>query len=255
MIEDIRNLVEQYALWLKEKTTLKQVGPNWVQITTPHLDRHNDCLQIYTKKQNGGYIITDDGYIIDDLLNSGCKLDSVKREELLKMTLAGFGVEKDGNSLKVHATRENFAFKKHNLLQAMLAVNDLFFLASPMVASLFYEDVVGWLDLVGIRYTPNVKFSGKSGYDHMFDFVIPKSQTYPERILQTINRPNRDTAESLAFKWIDTREVRSPESKAYAILNDQSQPVPEGVVEALKNYDTTPVLWSLRDRAREELAA
>ncbi|HCK99066.1 MAG TPA: hypothetical protein DHW42_03045 [Candidatus Marinimicrobia bacterium] len=255
MIDEIKSLVEQYVLWLKEKTTLKQVGANWVQITTPYLDRHNDCLQIYTKKQNGGYIITDDGYIIDDLLNSGCKLDSLKRQELLKMTLAGFGVGKKDNALEIYATRENFAFKKHNLLQAMLAVNDLFFLASPMVASLFYEDVVAWLDLVDIRYTPKVKFTGKSGYDHMFDFVIPKSKAKPERILQTINRPNRDTAEALAFKWVDTREVRPPESKVYAILNDQSHPVPQGVIDALKNYDTSPVLWSVRGEVREELAA
>jgi hypothetical protein len=72
--------------------------------------------------------------------------------------------------------------RKHNLLQAMLAVNDLFFLSIQMVASLFYEDVVSWLDTNEIRYTPNVKFTGKSGYDHLFDFVIPKSRRQPERI-------------------------------------------------------------------------
>jgi hypothetical protein len=255
MIEEVRNIVEQYTLWLKDKTTLKKVNDKWVRITSPLLDRHNDCIQIYAKKENGSYILTDDGYIIEDLLNSGCKLDSPKRKELLKMTLAGFGVREDGNILEIKATPDNFPLKKHNLLQAMLAVNDLFYLASPMVASLFYEDVMAWFDLMEIRYTPKVKFTGKSGYDHMFDFAIPKSKIQPERIVQTINRPNRDTAEALAFKWVDTREVRSPESKAYALLNDQSHPVPQGVIDALKNYDTTPVLWSEREAVREELAA
>ena len=173
MIEEIRNLVEQYTLWLKDKTTLKKVSDKWVRITSPLLDRHNDCIQIYARKEDGGYILTDDGYIIEDLLNSGCKLDSPKRKELLKMTLAGFGVREHGNILEIQATRENFPLKKHSLLQAMLAVNDLFYLASPMVASLFYEDVMAWFDLMEIRYTPNVKFTGKSGYDHMFDFAIP----------------------------------------------------------------------------------
>ncbi len=50
-----------------------------------------------------------------------------------------------------------------------------------MVLSLFYEDVVTWLDLHEIRYTPKVKFTGKSGFDHLFDFVIPKSRSSPER--------------------------------------------------------------------------
>ena len=37
--------------------------------------------------------------------------------------------------------------ESYNLLQAMLAINDLFYLAVPLVASLFYEDVVSWLDI------------------------------------------------------------------------------------------------------------
>ena len=102
---------------------------SWVEITTPYLDRHNDYLQIYVKKTNGGFLLTDDGYIIDDLKQSGCKLDSYKRQELLQMTLNGFGVKKDGNELQVHTSAESFASCKHNLLQAMLAVNDMFYLA------------------------------------------------------------------------------------------------------------------------------
>ena len=77
--------------------------------------------------------------------------------------------------LEVHASPDNFALRKHNLVQAMLAVNDMFYLVGLMVASLFYEDVVAWLDLHDIRYTPKVKFTGKTGYDHLFDFRIPKS--------------------------------------------------------------------------------
>ncbi len=255
MMEEIEKLIHQYTLWLKDKTTLKQVGENWVQITTPHLDRHNDCLQIYARKKDGGFALTDDGYTIEDLLNSGCNLDTPKRQELLKMTISGFGIQNRKNALEIHATRENFALKKHNLLQGMLAVNDLFFLAQPMISSLFYEDVVEWLDTAEIRYTPKVKFTGKSGYDHMFDFVIPKSKVQPERILQTITRPSRDTAQALAFKWVDTKEVREPNSRAYAFLNDQEHAVAQGVIEALNNYDTIPVLWSERADAREELAA
>ena len=135
----------------------------------------------------------------------------------------------------------------------MLAVNDMFYLASPVVASLFYEEVVAWLELHEIRYTPRVKFTGKSGYDHLFDFVIPKSKAKPERIIQTINRPNRDTAEVLVFHWIDTREVRPPESQAYAFLNDTDHSPPPMVVDALKSYDLHPVLWTKREDVRQEL--
>ena len=115
-------------------------------------------------------------------------MDSPKRQALFKTTLNGFGVQLEGNALEVRASADNFSLRKHNLVQAMLAVNDLFYLASPTIASLFHEDVVAWLDLSDIRYTPNVKFTGKSGYDHRFDFVIPKSRVQPERVLRAINR-------------------------------------------------------------------
>ena len=199
--------------------------------------------------------MSDDGYVIDDLKQSGCKLDSSKRQALLKMTLNGFGVQLNEGRLEVKASRDNFPLKKHNLIQAMLSVNDLFHLAVPIVTSLFFEDVVEWLDLQEIRYTPKVKFTGKSGYDHVFDFVIPKSRKYPERIVHTINRPNRDTAESLAWAWVETKEVRSPETMAYAFLNDTEQNIANNVLDALQNYDVKPVLWTRREDVRIELAA
>lgn len=254
MIHDIQRLMDTYYAWLKDKSVLRQVD-QWVEITTPYLDRHNDYVQIYAKRADGGFDLTDDGYTIQDLEQGGCKLESRKRQELLKMTLSGFGVQLVGKSLHVHASPENFALRKHNLLQAILAVNDMFYLAVPMVASLFYEDVVAWLDLHDIRYTPKVKFTGKSGYDHLFDLVIPKSRRQPERIIQTMTRPNRDTAQSIAFSWLDTKDVRSPDSRAYAILNDGEQSVSSAVLDALRSYDVRPVVWSGREHIREELAA
>lgn len=255
MINEIQRLIEQYTVWLKDKTVLREINEDWVEITTPHLDRHNDCLQFYIRKEDNGYVLSDDGYIINDLINSGCALDTPKRKELLKTTLAGFGVQLNGEELLLKATPENFSLKKHNFLQAMLAVNDLFFLASPYVSSLFYEDVTQWLDLADIRYTPKVKFTGKSGYDHMFDFIVPKSRKQPERIIQAINSPKKDAAEAMVFKWLDTKDVRPAEAQLFAFLNDSANDVSHSVIDAFKNYDLTPVLWSKREDVRELLVA
>jgi hypothetical protein len=85
--------------------------------------------------------------------------------------------------------------------------------------------------------------------------VIPKSRRQPERIVQTINRPSRDTAQAVVLSWIDTKEVRSSDSRAYALLNDSEQAVSSGVLDALRSYDVRAVPWSLRESVREELAA
>lgn len=253
-MNEIASLVDDYAAWLRDRTALRQLN-DWIEITTPYLDRHNDYLQLYVRRHNGGYLLTDDGYILEDLLQSGCSLDTDKRQAILKTTLAGFGVQIRNDRLEIQASAANFPLRKHSLVQAMLAVNDIFYLASSTVSHLFYEDVIAWLDKSAIRYTPRVKFAGKSGYDHLFDFVVPKSSRQPERIINAINRATRDTAQTLAFAWLDTREVRPSESRAYALLNDAESVIPPGVLDALRSYDIYPVPWSEREAIRDELAA
>lgn len=254
MIEEIRLLTNQYWDLLKDKTALRTLN-GWVEVTTPFLDRHNDYIQIYVRKHGEAITITDDGETIQDLRSYGCDLDTPKRSALLNTTLRGFGIGLEADQLTVHASSTTFGIKKHNLIQAMLAVNDLFYLSTPSVRSLFLEDVEEWLTNNEIRFTPRVKLAGQSGYDHMFDFVIPSSRSAPERLLRAINKPNRDRAQQFAFAWHDTREVRPADSKAIAVLNNTDQSVPEEVFEALRAYDISTVLWTNRDEARELVAA
>ena len=74
-------------------------------------------------------------------------------------------------------------------------------------------------------------------------------------MLRAFNRPDREAAETMTFAWVDTREVRSRESRAYAILNDSDRPILQSVLDAMRNYDVRPVPWSNREEAREELVA
>jgi Domain of unknown function DUF1828/Domain of unknown function DUF1829 len=253
-VAEIEKLLKNYREWLQDKTTLRQVNGSWVEITTPYLDRHNDALQIYVRREDDGFVLTDDSYTIHDLESSGCKLDTEKRQNLLQMTLNGFGAKLNNEAIEVKATAENFPMRKHNLIQAMLAVNDLFYLAKPIVESLFYENVVAWLDANDIRYIPRVNFTGKSGYTHHFDFAISKSKGQPERIVQAINRPTRESALTFINAWNDTHQVRARESRAYAVLNDE-QPVSGAVVDAFRSYTIQAVPWTQRIDVLAELAA
>jgi hypothetical protein len=255
MLAEVQELMQSYVTWLQDQSTLREID-GWVEITTPYLDRHNDCLQIYARPENGGFLLTDDAYTITDLETSGSPLDTSKRKALLQLTLNGFGVQlsRDRPALQIHASPDNFPLRKHSLIQAMLAVNDLFYLAQPTVASLFYEDVVAWLAEAEVRYLPTVSFTGTSGYLHRFDFGIPKSNKQPERILKAINFPSRNTTESLIHAWSDTRTSRPTDARAYALLNDGFHKIPSGVPEALNSYGITPVPWKQRETVREELA-
>jgi hypothetical protein len=250
---EIKELLDRHAAWLRDRTMVSQVGES-VEITTPYLDRHNDAIQLFVKRDDDGFLLTDDGYTISDLTLSGVRLESAKRQSMLQLAVNGFGVTLEGDRLLVRATAETFAVKKQSLLQAAMAVNDLFYLSEPSVASLFLEDVQTWLDETRIRYLGNVSFPGRSGYVHQFDFAIPRSESQPERLLRAISNPDKQSAEVLIFSWLETRQLR-PDAQVYAFLNDRDRPVSAGVKNALQLYDIVPVSWTQRAVVREELAA
>ncbi|RYZ86031.1 MAG: DUF1828 domain-containing protein [Proteobacteria bacterium] len=253
---DFEGLIENYVRWLKDKTLTKKLKEDTVEITTPFLDRHNDYLQIYAKKFDNFYRLSDDGHTLSDLAMSGCELQTPKRKRLLDEALNGLGVKLLGENIYVDTTPLDFPQKKHDLIQAILAVNDLFYLAQSTVSSLFMEDVTAWFDSLDIRYVNRARFTGKSGFSHSFDYVIPKSAAAPERVIQLMNRPSRSTAEKFAFTWVDTKVSRDPGVKAYAFLNDKSDKSNMNeIAAALRSYDLTPILWSQKEEFREALTA
>lgn len=255
MPSECQKLVDSYLHWLRERITVEDVNGAF-EITTPFLDRHNDRLQIYVVRQNGDYRLTDDGYILGDLEASGCSLGSSKnRQQMLRTILNGFGVHEEEGALYVDASTATFPQKKHSLVQAMLTVNDMFMVARPHVAQLFLEEVAGFLETHDVRFTPSVEFTGKTGFVHKFDFAIPKSKKSPERLVKAINHPNKDSVTSALFAWTDTRDVRSDNSRFYAILNDRERPPSAEISGAMREYDVIPILWSAREQHAAALAA
>jgi hypothetical protein len=138
----------------------------------------------------------------------------------------------------------------------MLAVNDMYVMAQPRVASFFFEDVRKFLDDHEVRHTARVKLAGQSGYDHNVDFLIPKSRRRPERILQAIAAPKKENIVSYLWTLSDTRVARSEEfeAEAYAFLNDQEQQVGGDVIEALNAYNVIPAVWTHRDKYVDALS-
>lgn len=254
MTNESEKLVKGYAAWLGSEIDV-QCLDEWIEVTTPFLDRHNDFLQIYARRRDEDWVLTDDAYVITDLSQSGCDIErGSRREELLETVLKGYGVRRDeDDQLMVQASDQEFPQRIHDLLQAMMSVDDLFFTTQTPTFNLFVIDVRTWLSEANVRFTPDVKFTGASGYDHRFDFVIPSSESLPERVVQSANRPNRGWAERLAFSWLDTRETRPKGSKAFAILNDESDGIGQNLINALGNYDIQPLAWSEREEVVEQL--
>ena len=253
---ECQKLIDDYVSWLRQGLSVESVG-DACELTTPFLDRHNDHLQVYAVRNNGNIVLSDDGYILSDLRTSGLEVDTPKRKTVLDSVLNGFGVKSEDGRLLVEASTSNLGQRLHSLVQAMLAINDMFVMAQSRVASFFFEDVRVFLDSHNVRYTARVKLAGKSGYDHGVDFLIPKSRQRPVRIVQAIASPRKDNIFAYLWTLNDTRAARTEESEpeAYAFLNDQDQRIGGDVTEALKAYRVVPAVWSEREKYIEALAA
>lgn len=253
------DFVGMYTSWVKDNMKSKIMKTDlgeFTQISTPFLDRHNDHMQIYVKQQNSDLILSDAGYIINDLDMCGCDvMSSPKRKSVLTTILNGFGVQLDGEQICTKANYSNFAQKKHALIQAMISVNDMFFLSRSQVSNVFLEDVQAFLDAHYIPYVPNAQFHGSSGLSHTFEFTIPASRKKPERFIRTINDVSRDKIDSTLFSWGDIKELRKPGAHLYVVLNDSDKGIRPEFTNALSIYGATPIPWLDRESYVEELVS
>ncbi|MFM2083066.1 MAG: hypothetical protein RL380_1757 [Verrucomicrobiota bacterium] len=242
-----KQLVNGYLSWLKEELRIGQLDSSCV-ISTPFLDRHNDEIEIYVEKRGDVIWLTDDGYTLNDLRHSSVALDTDKRERHLRSIIQGFGVRNDGDELCVSTTPKDFPQRKHNLIQAILAVNDMFVMGEESVLQLFKEDVEKFLRLKGVAPFRDFKLAGYSGFDHKFDFAIQPRGNKPEGVIQAINQLTKDKATSMAFMISDVERERGKGNlAAYAFINDSDGRVNPEHLSALSLYGINPITWSKRE--------
>ena len=244
---ECKQLVNSYLSWLKEELRIGQLDSGCV-ISTPFLDRHNDEIEIYLEKRGDIIWLTDDGYTLNDLRHSSVALDTEKRERHLRAIIQGFGVRHEGNELCVSTTPRDFPQRKHNLIQAILAVNDMFVMGEETVLQLFKEDVERFLRSKAIEPFRDFKLAGYSGFDHKFDFAIPPRGDKPEGVIQAINHLTRERATSLAFMVSDVERERGKGNlRAYAFINDSDRSANSEHLSALTAYGIKPITWSKRE--------
>ena len=251
----INDFIDSYISWLKDNTTGEMIDDNTYEITSPFLDRHNDYIQIYITETDNGFTITDDGFIIADLELSGLTINTTRRIKELDLLLNRFGITRnENNALTIKCEKSMFPQKKHALIQAMLATNDLFVMSQTHVESFFAEDVKLFLSDSHLRFSPDVSFVGKSSYVHYYDYLFSASDTQPERLMRLANNLDRVIVGNLVFTWSDTSPLRPEGSKLITLINDLEKKPKDEDVSALKEYSINPLLWSDKERLLEAVA-
>jgi hypothetical protein len=76
------------------------------------------------QKNADNYTISDDGYTLADLRQSGINVEAEQSKLAFTAILQSFGVTRSGNKLHIEASQDDLPRSQHNLVQAMLALND-----------------------------------------------------------------------------------------------------------------------------------
>lgn len=238
-------LVKRYSEWIQEETNVKAISEGVCEITTPFLDRHNDFIQIYVTQKDNLLIFSDGGYSLAELKSSGVELKDWK-EKLFDEIIRSFGVVKEGSQLVAISSIEEAPQRKHDLVQAILAVGDMYISARPYKSSIFKYEVETYLLERGVRFVPTVSLRGKSRLTHNFDYIVARSRVRPDRLLKTLGHPDRNSAISYVMQVEDVRPVRD-EFEALAIMNDIEYVVKPELEQAFREYSIIPFRWSQKE--------
>ncbi len=243
---EIEELIKSYAEWIKKEISVAKYG-EYYELTTPYLDRFNDYLQIYVKQDlNGNIELTDDGYIIDNLLSSGISLkNGTNRKEHLDKIINNYSLRLEDNNIVAVATEDTFPQTKHMLIQAMLSIDDMFETNNENVKNMFLDDVEVFFNENNIYYSKDFSIIGKTGSIYNYDFHFQRTANSPERFCKVINKANESKRNLTIFNWIDTQEKRGGESQLIVMLNDNNR-VNDKDIQAFNNYDIKTVLFSER---------
>jgi len=249
----IEDCISQYYDWLKNNTFINtNMDSEWVSVTTPFLGLYNDPIEIYIKRENDKYILSDDGATIKGLDLLGANIShSPKRKEWLSYVLQNYGIKLDGcNELTVNADNTNFAQKKHGLISAIAEISDMEVTAKHMVSSLFKDDVKQLLDEQNLIYTPQFITKGSTGLEFTFDFQI--AGRTKEMMIKSFNSLNKINVPNFLFSLEDIRPIRERNSGkellSLAIVNDEDKEIKPEYIMALQSKDTDVIYWSQRNK-------
>jgi len=246
----INDLMNDYYAFLKEKTIITPNNTSdWIEISTPFTGLFNDTVDIYAKKEGNKIILSDDGNTLRDLELSGFEVTrSPKRKEILDSILINYGVRINNDELTTDATEKDFPQKKLNLIAAISETSDMYYLARHTVASVFREDVKGYLDEQELIYTPYFISKGSTGLEFTFDFQI--AYKHAEIVIKSFNSVNKMNLPHFLFTWDDIKKVREQQTQkeiiGLAVINDLDREISDEYIKALNNKGAQHILWSQR---------
>ena len=194
------------ASWLDEHYTIEEYQDRWI-IGTPHLDRHDDFVEVTLMNAGGELRITDSGESMAELGMSGMNLTEARMRHVQNIVIR-FGLRFDQNEIWTPVHGGDIGDALQRLLQGMSNVQEIDDLSSEMLGTTQeLQAVVGEaLADSGLSFESRVKLRGASQIEYQADFLIERGTSWPDYIISTRPRLNLAAAKEQILFALDTRE-------------------------------------------------
>jgi hypothetical protein len=132
---------------VSKKVSLFQEGEGRFQVFTPFLFDDGDHLLVTLRKQNGGWILSDEGHTLMHLTYDIEEKDLQRgnRQKIIGDALQAFGVEDYAGELQITVHENEYGNALFNFVQALLRITDVTYLSRERVRSTFMDDFTSFL--------------------------------------------------------------------------------------------------------------
>jgi hypothetical protein len=144
---NLESIKEEFKHRVCEQIDLRAEGEGRFLVTTPFRFEDGDHFGIVLKRENGGWLLTDEAttlmhlsYQLDDQ-----DLEAGNRGEIIENCLEGFSVRNRDGELVIPIAEDRFGDALFSFIQALTKVSDVSFLSRERVRSTFLEDFRAFL--------------------------------------------------------------------------------------------------------------
>lgn len=128
-MENINDFAKNYLNFLKSNLSVKKIETAH-EIVLPFEDHIGDSIvcYVYDKKENGMFLVSDDGYIINNLIDTGMNIGkkSSRRKTIEQICMLSGVSLSDDNEMTVLSSEEDLPSKVHQLAMAMLQIDSIY---------------------------------------------------------------------------------------------------------------------------------
>ena len=124
------------------KLSLMSEGVNRYRVLTPFMFEDGDHLAIVMKRENGRWVLTDEGHTYMHLTYDIEEKDLQRgtRQKIIDNTLSAYSVKDRQGELVIPIEQERYGDALYSFVQALLRISDVTYLSRERVRSTFLED-------------------------------------------------------------------------------------------------------------------